>query len=122
MTAGQEPNAPGGELPREVRVVAHTMLFYWWPVWAVGFLMAGLTYWEGYQVAFVPPGTVAERERRIEGYEGPRDILIAPAGQPLFARLAPDVDAFTREGFGQPEAQQQLEPAAPRAEALTGER
>jgi hypothetical protein len=22
------------ERPREVRIVAHSMLFYWWPVWA----------------------------------------------------------------------------------------
>jgi FlaA1/EpsC-like NDP-sugar epimerase len=45
--------------------------------------MAALTYWNGYQVAFVPPGTVAERGVRIVGYEGPRDVLIAPEGQPL---------------------------------------
>jgi hypothetical protein len=45
--------------------------------------MAGLTYWYGYEVAFVPAGTVAEREARITGIEGPRDVLIAPAGQSL---------------------------------------
>jgi hypothetical protein len=25
---------------REVRVYSHSMLFYWWPVWAVGYLLA----------------------------------------------------------------------------------
>jgi hypothetical protein len=45
--------------------------------------MAVLTYWHGEPIAFVPPGTVAQRGARVEGIDGPRDILIAPAGQPL---------------------------------------
>jgi len=69
--------------PEQVVVISHSPLFYWWPVWAVGFLMAGLTYWYGLQVAFVPPGTLAERGKQVEGFDGPRDVLVAPAGQPL---------------------------------------
>ncbi len=69
--------------PVEVVVISHSPLFYWWPVWAVGFLMAGLSYWQGEQVAFVPPGTVAQRGALIEGHDGPRDVLIVPAGQTL---------------------------------------
>jgi hypothetical protein len=71
-----------GRSPKVV-VISHSPLFYWWPVWAVGFLMAGLSYWNGYPIAFVPPGTVAERGARVEGQDGPRDVLIAPPGQPL---------------------------------------
>jgi hypothetical protein len=73
-----------------VFVVSHSPLFYWWPVWAVGFLMALLTYLNGFQVAFVPPGTEAERAVRIDGHDGPRDVLIAPAGQTLPAAAEPD--------------------------------
>jgi hypothetical protein len=69
--------------PREVVIISHSPLLYWWPVWAVGFLMAAISFWSGDQVAFVPAGTVAERGARIEGHEGSRDILIAPAGQSL---------------------------------------
>ena len=84
MSSVSQPVAPAADdRPFEVVVVSHSPIFYWWPVWAVGFLMAGLTYWYGYQVAFVPPGTVAERGQRVEGYDGPRDILIAPADRPL---------------------------------------
>jgi len=71
------------ERPAEVVIISHSPLFYWWPVWAVGFLMAGLSYWQGQRMAFVPPGTTAERGARVEGVEGPRDVLIAPAGQSL---------------------------------------
>jgi hypothetical protein len=78
------------ERPTEVVIISHSPLFYWWPVWAVGFLMAALSYWYGDQVAFVPPGTVAERGARVEGHEGPRDVLIAPQGRPLPAASETD--------------------------------
>jgi hypothetical protein len=69
--------------PGEVVIISHSPLFYWWPVWVVGFLMAALSYLEGNQVAFVPSGTVAKQGVQLAGYEGPRDVLIAPAGAPL---------------------------------------
>lgn len=31
----------------EVIVYSHSSLLYWWPVWVVGYLMAGITYWAG---------------------------------------------------------------------------
>jgi hypothetical protein len=66
-----------------VVLISHSPLFYWWPVWAIGFLMAALSFWGGYQVAFVPQDTVAERAQYIEGQDGPRDVLIVPKGQSL---------------------------------------
>jgi hypothetical protein len=76
--------------PAEVVVISHSPLFYWWPVWAVGFVMAALSYAQGYQAAFVPSGTVAERGVKIAGHEGPRDVLIAPEGYPLPAAVDAD--------------------------------
>src|SRR5215472_3918877 len=78
------------ERPVEVVIISHSPLFYWWPVWAVGFLMAAVSYWQGDRIAFVPPGTVAERGARVEGQDGPRDALIAPAGQSLPAAGDPE--------------------------------
>jgi hypothetical protein len=43
------PAAPPQEAP-ELIVYSHSSFFYWWPVWAVGYLMAVLTYWGGVQV------------------------------------------------------------------------
>lgn len=34
--------------PPVVIVYTHSTLLYWWPVWLTGFIMAGITYWEGY--------------------------------------------------------------------------
>lgn len=66
-----------------IKIVSHSDLFYWWPVWAVGFLMAFLTYQGGHRMAIVPDGTVAEQSRRVEGHEGPRDVLVVPSNKEL---------------------------------------
>jgi hypothetical protein len=76
--------------PAEVVIISHSPLFYWWPVWAVGFILAGMTYIQGLQVAFVPSGTVAERAVQLAGVEGTRDVLIAPQGRSLPATSDPD--------------------------------
>jgi hypothetical protein len=34
---------------REVRVYSQSMIFYWWPIWVVGYLLAALTYFGGYK-------------------------------------------------------------------------
>ena len=101
MTAVQEQNAPIGIPPREVHIVAHSMLFYWWPVWAVGLLMVGLTWWDGHRLAVVPAGTQV-----VEGIDGGREALVLPAG----AHLPRDSDTgkpkeltlrvATRSGYG----------------------
>jgi hypothetical protein len=54
------------------------MFFYWWPVWAVGLLLAGLTWWDGHRLAIVPAGTEV-----VEGFDGGREALVLPAGAHL---------------------------------------
>src|SRR5262245_45402031 len=43
--------------PRPLKVVSHTGLLYWWPVWLVGFILSGLTYVDRGRLAVVPEGT-----------------------------------------------------------------
>jgi hypothetical protein len=33
----------------DLRVYSHSGLVYWWPMWLIGYVMAGLTYWKGHQ-------------------------------------------------------------------------
>jgi len=40
------------ETENEVRIYAHTSLIYWWPVWAVGYLLAMLTWAQGEPTKF----------------------------------------------------------------------
>jgi hypothetical protein len=66
-----------------ITIYGHSNLLYWWPVWLVCFIAAGLTYTSGSQMAVVPNGTVAAAGRTVEGFDGPRDVLVAPPGTPL---------------------------------------
>jgi hypothetical protein len=100
MAVVQEQNAPTGGGPRQVRIVSHSTLFYWWPVWAVGLLMAGMTWLEGHRLAIVPAGTQV-----VEGFNG-REALVLPAGAHLPVDPAtgkpsePTLRAASRSGYG----------------------
>lgn len=83
-----------GDRTQQVVVISHSAFFYWWPLWVIGFLMAAITYATGHQVAFVPPGTRVERGAVVEGFDGPRDALIAPAGARLPVTADTDGDAL----------------------------
>src|SRR5262249_7412120 len=64
--------APAGQAPppvNTIRVVSHAPLFYWWPVWFVGFLLAGLTYADGGRLAVLPPDTKVKELQPNQVYE-----------------------------------------------------
>lgn len=92
--ANDTPNAPSTPSaptpPREIRIVSHSSLFYWWPVWAVGFLLALITLFTGDRMAAVPAGSkiyedasvtfkTAEGESRVDGLA----VIAAPKGEKL---------------------------------------
>lgn len=82
------PTAPNGApRKREIVIVSHCSLFYWWPVWAVGFVLFAVTAFMGELMVTVPPGTEAKREGasvKIEGKnpqgDEAREALILPKG------------------------------------------
>ncbi len=55
----------------DIRIYSHSPLLYWWPVWAVGFVMAVWSYLDNYHMAMVPPDSVVQ-ERRLTAPEGTR--------------------------------------------------
>jgi hypothetical protein len=46
----------------EIMIISHSNLFYWWPVWAMGFLMALLTAIDGHRMILVPGDAEARRD------------------------------------------------------------
>jgi hypothetical protein len=81
------PAAPSPK--REILIVSHSGLFYWWPVWAVCFLMGLITWFSGDHMATVPHKSVEIRNAKlIEVTEADatkpkltfenRDAIIAP--------------------------------------------
>jgi len=74
--------------PGELVIVSHSNLFYWWPVWLTGFILATVTYFEGTRMAVVPTGTRAEADRKVQVSEDSdqvetRNVLILPKGSKL---------------------------------------
>src|ERR1700693_4061414 len=55
-TATPQQAAPAHALNgrREILIVSHSNLFYWWPVWAIAFLFALITAFTGERVVLVP--------------------------------------------------------------------
>jgi hypothetical protein len=100
MSQGHDQSTPTGESPREVRIVGHTTLFYWWPVWALGLLLTGLTWLDGHRLAIVPPGTQA-----VENVDG-QEALVLPPGAHLPRDPAtgkprePTLRVASRSGYG----------------------
>src|SRR5260370_40396261 len=47
------PN-PAEPEENELTIVSHSNLFYWWPVWAVSFILGVLTMFENHVMAVVP--------------------------------------------------------------------
>lgn len=81
---GLAPAATGPAVvpDREIRVYGHNNLFYWWPVWAVGFLMAGLTFLDGHVMAIVPEGTKVEQVQPAANGKT-QELLVPPPGQSI---------------------------------------
>jgi hypothetical protein len=65
--------APDQQLTDEkaIRIVSHSRLFYWWPVWAIGFVMAAITWFDNHFMAIVPNGTTYTQQAN-------REILVGP--------------------------------------------
>ena len=95
------PQVPGTQ-QQEIRIISHSTLFYWWPVWAVGFLMALLTLIDGHVMAIVPAHTKAYRSMAVEGSGvtvKDRDILVVPQD----AHLLPNKPEKPGDLLGAPE-------------------
>ena len=82
MSTVQTPaNIPAGTPPpqdNKVVVISHSNLFYWWPVWAVAFLMAGLTAIDDHFLVTVPKGTIATKKIEYNGEV--REAYVLPPG------------------------------------------
>jgi hypothetical protein len=58
-TPAAQPRPPEAPPRKELRIISHCSLFYWWPVWAVGFIMFLITAINGEHMVTVPPKTTA---------------------------------------------------------------
>ncbi len=90
MSTAPVPTPQAPPAPREIIIYSHSNLFYWWPVWACGLIMAIVTAFSGQRLAIVPSGTKAEKGRELpwlkiadakqpqKDEEFRRDVLVVP--------------------------------------------
>src|SRR5919201_350522 len=53
---------------KEIRIYQHSMLFYWWPVWVLGYVMAVWTWWDGHRMAILPKDATVHRSAEGKTY------------------------------------------------------
>jgi hypothetical protein len=53
------------EGPREIKLISHSPLFYWWPVWAFGFFMAAWTAVEDNRFTVLPPDARIKTDKTL---------------------------------------------------------
>src|SRR5437868_506521 len=90
------PAAKPAEDDVEIRIISHSNLFYWWPVWAVGLIMAFLTWIDNHYLLVLPHEHTVAREAEVTvkkagtttNYEK-RDAVVLPQDAKL---PTPDVD------------------------------
>lgn len=65
------PTVPTKSPYSQIAIYSHSQLFYWWPVWLLGFIMAIISLIDGTRVVHVPYGTQIERVtvRKEDGSE-----------------------------------------------------
>jgi len=96
--------------PRGIRIVSHSNLFYWWPVWFVGFLLTFLTLVNGHYMVIVPRDAVVLKDAavtaQIDGKTssyGKNDVLVLPQGHMPGAGATidqPHLHAANNSGYG----------------------
>jgi hypothetical protein len=63
----------------QIVVYQHSTLFYWWPVWALGFVCCLVTLAGNRHMAIVPDGAIAVQKREVKLDDGTmveRDVII----------------------------------------------
>jgi hypothetical protein len=63
----QTPSPKPAADSREITIVSHSTLFYWWPVWAIGFLLGILSLTGGQRMAVLPMDTEPLRGAEVIG-------------------------------------------------------
>jgi hypothetical protein len=85
----------------QIKIVSHSMLFYWWPVWLFGFALGIGTLVEGQMMALVPHGTEAYRGATVHAIKAKdesvdlenRDVLVLPSNMHLQPTAAAQANA-----------------------------
>jgi hypothetical protein len=82
----------------EIRIVSHSHMFYWWPVWAVGFILGLLTLFGHYRMAIVPKGSQVVNTVKVADEE--RTAIVLPSKESLPGDEALRLHVTQTKSFG----------------------
>ncbi len=87
----------------EIKIVSHSNLFYWWPLWAIGVVLGLLTVVQGHIMAIVPAHTEVVRGATVDAgsqkYENV-DALVPVGGNGRLPEGTPHVKVASNKGYG----------------------
>ena len=72
------PSSDSPNRSSEIKLISHSMLFYWWPVWAIAFALAIVTWMDATRMAIVPSGTEVKWAKDAEGNHTNQVTLTLP--------------------------------------------
>src|SRR5262245_6474270 len=90
--SGYPPPGTTGTKDTESKLISHSNLFYWWPVWFLAFLMSAWTAVENNRLAVVPAGTQVTKQGErtfvleVPDNRQPSDSLVKAAGTSAYNR------------------------------------
>src|SRR5438874_4544665 len=98
MATAQAPTRTGTDL-QEIKIVSHSNLFYWWPVWAVGFLMGILTFVDDHRMVILPAHSVVYRDKdgNIIAAAPNKDAMVIQEATGELTRTDPKTEATTTQ-------------------------
>jgi len=118
MSASPPPPAPIAPIPsvpqppkptpQEIKVVSHSMLYYWWPVWFFGFIFALLTYVDNKRLAIIDAESSIDVRKKPDGgvadatiySPGTNDRLLKDAAENDKKQLFPKIRVSPRTWVG----------------------
>lgn len=71
---------PPAQRKREIKLISHSMLFYWWPIWFLGFVMAAVTYFEDHRLAILPAGATVSQAHTDDKGNSFYELGVPPGG------------------------------------------
>jgi hypothetical protein len=95
------PDAP--PVPTEVRIYSHSLLFYWWPVWVLGLVLALLTWIKGDLMVVVPKHSTIRGAKYLDekGNTVEKLAVVLPDEQKAFPEEGdPHLNMTIHKGYG----------------------
>jgi hypothetical protein len=93
------PSGPSAAAKRELTLISHSMLFYWWPIWVLGFVMAGITFFEDHRLAILPVGSKVTEIAKDDKSTTYRVAVTNPPTESLVQAKAATEAAGSEESF-----------------------